>query len=78
MSPDEAKGVPAERQLTVQDDAGNVHLPLQIHLRESRFEPEHYANVLNEAPAEALVDGVVWTVLVAFASALDAPRTDER
>ena len=73
MSPDEAKGVPAELQLTVRDSGDRVYLPLQIALRESRFQPEHYANVLKEAPPEALVDGVVWTILVVFASETDAP-----
>lgn len=73
MSPDEAKGVPPELQLTVRDSGDRVYLPLQIALRESRFQPEHYANVLKEAPPEALVDGVVWTIMVVFASETDAP-----
>ena len=75
MSPEEAKGVAAELQLTVHDAAGRVYLPLQVHLQESRFEPEHYASVLKEAPPEALVDGTVWTVLVVFASDADAPAS---
>ena len=75
MSPEEAKGVAAELQLTVHDAAGRVYLPLQVRLQESRFEPEHYASALKEAPPEALVDGTVWTVLVVFASDSDAPAT---
>lgn len=75
MSPDEAKGVPAERQLTVHDASGRVYRPLQVSLLESRFEPEHYADALREGPPHALVDGVVWTVLVVFASEIDAPAT---
>jgi anti-sigma factor RsiW len=75
MSPDEAKGVPVEKQLTVHDASGRVYLPLQISLLESRFEPEHYADALREAPPNALVDGVVWTILVVFASEIDAPAT---
>jgi hypothetical protein len=75
MSPDEAKGVPVEKQLTVHDASGRVYLPLQISLSESRFEPEHHADVLREAPPNALVDGVVWTVLVVFASEMDSPAT---
>jgi hypothetical protein len=75
ISPDEAKGVPVEQQLTVHDASGRVYRPLQISLLESRFEPEHYAEALREAPANALVDGVVWTVLVVFASESDAPAT---
>jgi hypothetical protein len=78
VSPNEAKGIPPEQQLTVHDSLGRVYLPLQIALHESRFEPEHYAGVLREAPANALVDGVVWGVLVVFASELDAPATNER
>ena len=75
MSPDEANGVPVEKQLTVRDASGRAYLPLQISLLESRFEPEYYADALREAPANALVDGVVWTVLVVFASEADAPAT---
>jgi hypothetical protein len=78
MSPEQAAGVAAELQLTVHDATGKVYLPLQLRLQESRFEPEHYASVLKEAPAEAIVDGVVWTVFVAFASETDAPPADER
>jgi hypothetical protein len=74
VSPDEAKGVPVEKQLTVQDASGRVYLPLQISLLESRYEPEHYADALREAPPHVFVDGVVWTVLVVFASAVEAPR----
>lgn len=75
MSPDEAKGIPIEQQLTVHDAEGRVYRPLQISLLESRFEPEHYADALREAPPNALVNGVVWTVLVVFASEIDAPAT---
>ena len=67
ISPDAAEGVPVEKQLTVHDDQGTVYLPLQLMLQESRLEPEHYAGVLREAPASALVDGVVWTVFIVFA-----------
>ena len=75
ISPDEAKGVPVERQLSVHDASGRVYRPLQISLLESRYEPEHYADALLEAPQNALVDGVVWTVLVVFASEIEAPAT---
>ena len=75
MSSPEAKGVPEEKQLTVHDASGRVYRPLQISLLESRYEPEHYADALREAPPNALVDGVVWTVLVVFASEVDAPAT---
>ena len=75
MSPEEARGVATEVQLTVHNAAGRVYLPLQLRLQESRFEPEHYATALEEAPAEALVDGVVWTVFIVFASDIDAPAT---
>jgi len=73
MSPDDAMGVPVEMQLTVPDESGRVYLPLQVSLVESRYEPEHSAGALREAPPSALVDAVVWTVLVVFASAVDAP-----
>jgi hypothetical protein len=73
VSADEARGVPAEQQLTVHDASGRVYRPLQISLLESRYEPEHYADALQEAPSNALVDGVIWTVHVTFASELDAP-----
>jgi len=75
MSPEDTKGVPVEQQLTVHDASGRVYRPLQVSLLESRFEPEHYADALREAPPNALVDGVVWTVLVVFASEIDAPAT---
>jgi len=75
MSPEEAKGIPTEKQLTVHDESGRVYRPLQLSLLESRYEPEHYADALREAPPNALVDGVVWTVLVVFTSTLDAPAT---
>jgi hypothetical protein len=75
MSPDEAKGIPVENQLTVHEASGRIYRPLQVVLRESRYEPEHYADALREAPPNALVDGVVWTVLVVFTSELDAPAT---
>jgi hypothetical protein len=75
MSPDEAKGVPVEQQLTVHDASGRIYRPLHVSLSESRYEPEHYADALREAPPHALVEGVVWTVLVVFASEVDAPAT---
>jgi len=75
MSPDEAKGVPVEQQMTVHDASGRVYRPLQLSLLESRYEPEHDADALREVPPSALADGVVWTVLVDFASELDAPAT---
>jgi hypothetical protein len=75
MSPERMKGIPIEEQLTVHDTSGRVYRPLQVVLRESRFEPEHYADALREAPPSVLVDGVVWTVLVAFTSEFDAPAT---
>ena len=73
MSEEEARGVPVERQLTVRDAAGTTYLPLQIHVQETRFELEDYATVLKATPADVLVDGVAWTVLVSFASEDDAP-----
>jgi hypothetical protein len=75
MSSKQADGVPVAQQLTVRDATGGIYLPLQISLRESRFEAKHCANVLREAPAEAFVDGVVWTVFVVVASENDAPAT---
>ena len=75
MSPDEAKGVPVEDQLTVHDPSGRIYRPLQVVLRESRYAPEHYTDALREAPPNAFVDGVVWMVLVVFKSELDAPAT---
>jgi hypothetical protein len=47
-----------------------------LRLQESRYEPQYYGEVLKEAPAEAMVDGVVWTVLVVFKSPTDAPAQD--
>jgi hypothetical protein len=75
ISPDQANGVPIEQQLTVHDASGRVYLPRQIALLESRYEPDRYADALREAPPTALADGVVWTVHVVFASAIDAPAT---
>jgi len=74
-SPEEAVGVPAAEQLTVRDTAGKVYLPLQITLQESRFEPQHEDEVRREAPAEAIVEGVIWTAFIVFASDRDAPAT---
>jgi len=73
MSPEEAKGVPREIQLTVRDADGRVYLPLQIRLQEMRYEPTHQEMALREIPAEALMDGSVWWVFVAFASEIDVP-----
>jgi hypothetical protein len=73
MSPEEEAGVPREIQLTVRDAAGTVFLPRQLHLLEVRYEPEHYETARREVPAEALVNGSVWCLFVAFASELDAP-----
>ncbi len=73
MSPEDAKGVPAELQLTVHDADGRVYRPLQVRLQESHFEPDHYASALQEVPSEARINGVVWTVFVVFASDDDAP-----
>jgi hypothetical protein len=73
LSPAEAAGIPIAEQFTVRDAAGRSYLPLQIAIRESRFEPEHYADVLREAPEAAMIDGVAWTVHVVFVSENDAP-----
>ena len=75
MSPEEAKGVPREVQLTVQDAEGQAYLPLQVHLEEVRYEPTQYETVLREIPAEALINGSVWCVFVVFASDRDTPAT---
>jgi len=75
MSPEEAKGVPRDVQLTVQDAGGRVHLPLQIRLQELRYEPEHDEIALREVPAEALMDGSIWWAIVVFASEIDMPAT---
>lgn len=73
MSPEEAKGVAREVQLTVQDAEGRVYLPLQVRLEEVRYERAQYETVLREIPAEALINGSVWCAFVVFASDLDAP-----
>lgn len=75
MSPEEAKGVPRDIQLTVQDAGGRAHLPLQIRLQELRYEPEHYEIALREVPAEALMNGSIWWAIVVFASEIDMPGT---
>lgn len=75
MSPEEAKGVPRDVQLTVRDAGGRVHLPLQIRLQELRYEPEHYEIALREVPAEALMNGSVWWAFLVFASEIDLPAT---
>lgn len=73
MSPEQIAGVPAEMQLTIRDEQGQVWLPRQIQLLEVRYDPEHAAMALREAPPEALVHGSIWCVSAAFDSALDAP-----
>ena len=75
MSPEEARGVPREVQLTVHDAEGRVYLPLQIRLEEVRYEPAQYDIALREIPAESLINGSVWCAFVVFASDLDAPAT---
>lgn len=75
MSPEEAKGVPRDIQLTVQDAGGRMHLPLQIRLQELQYEPEHYEIALREVPAEALMDGSIWWAIVVLASEIDLPAT---
>jgi hypothetical protein len=75
VSPEEAKGVPREAQLTVRDAEGQAYLPLQVQLEEVRYELAQYETVLREIPAEALINGSVWCVFVVFASELDAPAT---
>jgi PAS domain-containing protein len=75
MSPEEAKGVPRDIQLTLRDAGGRVHLPLQIRLQELRYEPEHYEIALREVPAEALMNGSIWWAFVVFASEIDLPGT---
>jgi hypothetical protein len=75
MSPEEAKGVTREVQLTVQDAEGRAYLPLQVRLEEVRYGPAQYETVLREIPAEALINGSVWCALIVFASDLDAPAT---
>ena len=67
VSPDEAKGVPPELQLTVRDAAGNVYLPQQLVLDKNLVVPEHVVSALLGETAASL-DGVVWTVGVVFAS----------
>ena len=73
MSPEAVAGVPAGAQLTVRGEDGAVYLPRQIRLEEVRFESAQYAAALREIPHEALVDGSVWCVFIAFASDADAP-----
>ena len=75
MSPEEARGVPRDVQLTVRDAKDRVYLPRQITLEEVRYEPAQYAIPLREVPADALINGSVWCVFVVFDSALDAPVT---
>ena len=75
MSPEEARGIPREAQLTVHDAESRVYLPLQIHLEEVRYEPAQYEIALREIPAEALINGSVWCAFIVFASDLDAPAT---
>jgi hypothetical protein len=75
MSPEEAKGVPRDVQLTVRDGEGQEYLPLQVHLEEVRYEPAQSETVSREIPAEALINGSVWCVFVVFASDRDAPAT---
>lgn len=66
MSPEQVKGVPPEMQLTVRDMDGRIFLPRQIRLEEVRYEPAHHEVALREAPAEALIDGSIWRVFIAF------------
>lgn len=75
MSPEEAEGVPLDVQPTVQDADGRVHLPLQIRLRELRYEPEHFEVALREVPAEVLMNGSMRWAIVVFASEIDLPGT---
>ncbi|QJR37500.1 hypothetical protein [Gemmatimonas groenlandica] len=73
MSAEAVAGVPWERQLTVRAADGAVYLPSQILLQEVRYEPALYVAAFREAPSEALVDGSVWCVFIAFASDTESP-----
>ena len=75
MSPEEARGVPREIQLTVHDEEGRVYLPLEVRVEEVRYEPANYQIALREIPPEALINGSVWCAFVVFASDRDAPAT---
>jgi hypothetical protein len=73
MSPEVARGVPPAVQLTVRDAQGRIYLPREIFLQEIRHERAQYDIALGDVPAEALIDGSVWSAFVAFTSAADAP-----
>jgi hypothetical protein len=75
MSPEAVAGVPRDLQLTVRTADGATYLPRQIRLEEVRYGPALYEAALREVPREALVDGSVWCVFIAFASDAEAPAT---
>jgi len=74
VTADAPPAVLVEHQLTIRDASGRVYLPQSIAIRESRFEPKQFAGVLREAPAEALVNGVLWTIHAVFMSEIDSPE----
>lgn len=79
MTPEEALGVPPAAQLRLIGEDGEELQPRAIWLHECRYDPEIFALVRNgipgesvEAiPAEAYVNGSVWSVMFAF----DPPAT---
>jgi hypothetical protein len=73
MSAEAVAGVPWDLQLTVHAADGVAYLPRQIRLAEVRYEPALYEAALREVPRDALVNGSVWCVLIAFASDAEAP-----
>lgn len=75
MSKEQIAGVPRETQLTIHDEQGQVWLPWQIWLGEIRYGPEHIEIARREAPPEALVNGSIWCVDVAFDSDSEPPAT---
>lgn len=75
MSAEAITGVHRDLQLTVRAADGAVYLPRQIRLQEVRYEPMHHDAVLQQVPPEALIQGSVWCVFIAFASDTEAPAT---
>jgi hypothetical protein len=67
LSPERVSTVPRKHQLTVRDELGHVFLPWRIRVERVRYGNERGAISRNAVPPEALVNGSIWEVLIAFA-----------
>lgn len=69
MTPEEAVGVPRERQLAIHDDTGKACVPTLLLVRPLPFFPGADTTKLRGAARRAFADGELWLVAAHFAPA---------